>query len=380
MFFVYKKLTLGGAETLILRIVQELQKEEPCSVLCSSISQEAKEMFDKRNVIVNILPKWDEKVLAHTIQSKKAMFYNPTDFILVSNALQSKGILSNCFLYVVHYNCVSIQSKSLTFLNKRLNRDAKIAFYELEKSGRILFMDDMCANYYRRLYGYTKDKTLKILHLPLVEPKVLHQRLREDKVINILSVARADFPFKGYLLGLIKEIQSSIFSTNICLTIISYGEGYQQLKELSEKPTENNNISIRILEKIDYDQLNSYYQNNDLYIGMGTTIIEAASNGCISIPVLPYTYDVVIDNFFYENPQRIALEEGSDISVIELINRYINASDEEKLKMKKKSYQAFKENYSMSGFLKTISNLQFEQEEFKISKITKAMLKLRMIN
>lgn len=380
MFFVYKKLTLGGTETLILRIAQEIQKEESCRVLCSSITRDAEEMFDKSSVIVDILPKWNANILAHAIKSQKAMFFSPVDFILVSGVLQSDGIVNNCFLYVVHFNSVSIQSKSLTFLNKRLNKEAKNLFYILERSGRIVFMDDMCANYYRKFYGYTGDLTLKILHLPLVEPGVLNQELRNDNVINILSIARAEFPFKGYLIGLIKELQSSNFTANISLTIISYGEGFQRLKELSEQPTENNHISIKILEKVDYDQLNRYYQDNDLYIGMGTTVIEAASNRCVSIPVLPYTYDLVTDKFFFEDPQCIALEKQGDTSWIELINRYINASKEERMGMKNKSYQAFKDNYSMSEFLKTLSNLQFEQKKFKISKITEALLKLRMIN
>lgn len=365
---------------MILRIAQEIQKEESCRVICSSITKDAKEMFDKSSVMVDTLPKWNENVLARVIKSQKAMFFSPVDFILVSDVLQSDRIINNCFLYVVHFNSVSIQSKSLTFLNKRLNREAKNLFHILEKAGRIIFMDDMCANYYRKFYGYTSDLTLKILHLPLAEPRVLDQKLRNDNVINILSIARAEFPFKGYLIGLIKGLQSLNFTVNISLTIISYGDGYQQLKELSEQSPENNNILIKVLGKVDYDQLNRYYQNNDLFIGMGTTVIEAASNRCISIPVLPYTYDLVTDRFFFEDPQCIALEKQGDNSWIELINRYINASKEEKMDMKNKSYQAFKDNYSMSEFLKSLSNFQFEQKKFKISKITKTILKLRMRN
>lgn len=380
MFFVYKKVTLGGTETLILRVARELKKIEPCAVICSSISQEAKSLFGESDVNIIRLQNWNEKNLTNIIKSQKAMFFNPADFILVNCYLQSDGIDSNCFLYVVHYGCVTIQSNSLKCLNRWINKDAKRIFEVLEDSGRIIFMDDMCANYYRNFYAIDRNKILKIVHLPLTEPKIVHKVVRNNMNINILAVARADFPFKGYLLGLIKTLQKSFFSVKVNLTIISYGDGFPQLKALSEEKVDNESVSINVVGKIDYDKLIFFYQNADLYIGMGTTIIEAASNMCVSIPVLPYTYEIVTDKYFYEMPNCIALEEYGHTSVIELINHYIDASDEEKFEMKQRSYEAFRNNYSMDSYLKTISNLRFEHRRIDISLLTKSLLKIRMVN
>lgn len=380
MFFVYKKLSLGGAETLIFRVARALQKEETCRVLCASITQEAKRMFDKGNIQVSILQKWDPETLAYVINSEKAMFYSPGELILVSDVLQAKKIINNCFLYIVHLSNMGLQSKRFSFLNKRLNKESKYLMNVFETSGRVVFMDEMCANSYKKLYGYANNIPFKILRLPLEEPKILQERTEHGNAINILSIARAEFPFKGYLIGLIKEFQNARFAADIKLTIISHGDGFPELKELSERKTDNNRVQINVLGQIDYEQLNKYYRNSDLYIGMGTTVIEAAANRSVSIPVRPYTYKLVSDKFFFENPQCIALEKDGDIPTTELISRYINSSKEEREEMKRKSYQAFKDNYSMSAFLQQLNHFQFKQKNFKVSKITKAVLKLRMKN
>ncbi|XBG81314.1 hypothetical protein V4S33_11035 [Enterococcus cecorum] len=58
------------------------------------------------------------------------------------------------------------------------------------------------------------------------------------------------------------------------LTIISYGPKFDQIKEWINKE-HSSTLEILLYGEKTYDELNRFYENTDLYIGMGTTVLEA---------------------------------------------------------------------------------------------------------
>ena len=158
-----------------------------------------------------------------------------------------------------------------------------------------------------------------------------------------MTIARADFPFKGYIVGLIEWFKTSSERTN--LNIISYGKDEKVIVDKINALDDSVKNRISFVGKTDYNELEKYYQNADIYVGMGTTVLDASLRGIVSIPVQAYTTDLVADKFFFEDYSKVALDYGSKSSFSKLVERYIRANDTEKTIWSETSRKAVVDNY-----------------------------------
>lgn len=55
---------------------------------------------------------------------------------------------------------------------------------------------------------------------------------------------------------------------------------------------------IELLGPIDYIELDKYILKSDLYVGIGTTVLEAIKNGIPAIPVRDFSYECLTSGFF----------------------------------------------------------------------------------
>ena len=77
-----------------------------------------------------------------------------------------------------------------------------------------------------------------------------------------MTIARAEFPFKGYILGLLDWFASS--DSNIRLTIVSYGPDEKKIADRIDSFDEIVKKRITLVGKTDYGQLEKYYKTADL--------------------------------------------------------------------------------------------------------------------
>jgi predicted hydrocarbon binding protein len=170
----------------------------------------------------------------------------------------------------------------------------------------IFFMDEevfkSCVVYYK-----LKENNLcrEILRLPIVINNDISSASRRE-VVNILTIARFDFPFKAYTLGLIDAFQEIVnFLPNITLTIIGYGEGESLIKQKIMELKKEVKEKITVINKVAYSEIDHYIDKCDVYVGMGTTILDAVNRNKITISAVGYQLCDLATGFFFEDYRKL---------------------------------------------------------------------------
>ena len=326
------------------------------------ISQDLENEFSKNNVhIVRFSNKcptsFDFENLDETIITFEFEVYWRTAELLFFHKGKQKLILYSVHPYTFDYYYTSSINN--------LNLSQRIFFNSFSKYIRtgvknhhIFFMDEQCLRYSNKTYNLgIKEEQINehIVHI-LYETNTIEPKKTSDR-INILSVSRADFPFKGYLKGLIDEY-SILHKTfqNISLTIISSGEHINILKEWIDKA----DTSIKLVEGVQYSNLASYYKNADLYVGMGTTILEASAYGVISVPISPYTYECNASGLFIEKPEWLLTEVSEGEPIHDLMIKLLRMDAKQVKMISDKSMSIVKEKYSEDAVMRELMMNIFE--------------------
>ena len=191
----------------------------------------------------------------------------------------------------------------------------------------------------------------------------------ETESIKILTVSRLE---KGYILPLIDSIGnlSNMIEKKVCLIIVGDSAQKGLLQEYKKKY--ENNTSKKRIEFLGYVYpLNKeLFYKSDLFVGMGTAVINSISVGCPAICVDPRNnmssgiFGIDLDNFAYqENLANISLEQD----IFRLLNDL-----ELNIKAIEKSIEIYNEEYEfnsvMNKFMGIISenkNKKYEYYNFK---------------
>ncbi|MCR5755424.1 MAG: hypothetical protein K6G30_11525, partial [Acetatifactor sp.] len=123
----------------------------------------------------------------------------------------------------------------------------------------------------------------------------------------ILAAARAEFPFKGYLLGLVDEFEKiKKVIPNAQMKIVSEGEDIEVLKGRIDQLEPVTKKGIELSGWITYEELIEEIIHCRVFVGMATGLLDASKNYRISIPVKHTTEKCVASSFFYEKPLMLA--------------------------------------------------------------------------
>lgn len=354
--FIYENIIVGGAELLLRRLSGLcVKKGFEVKVLCRTIDESMLKEFKEASVEVKCIARWnDNKELINCFDRDKEvriMVFLWDDFVRMYS-LNRKNMKT--IFYVVHYQGLAVGATCRYPLAKKLiKRAAAKCIYKLLDFGNILCMDNETVMYTANYFAdgiLDKQERYKILRLPLdifpVKDEVCEKRA-DSKAMNILSIARADFPFKAYMFGLVDfmaELEKK-GEDNVHLNIISYGEGIEELKSKIDAQSEWVRSKITLIGKTPFEELDKYFDQAKLYIGMGTTILDAAQRKIIAAPVVAYTYQLLTDNFFYENYQ-LVLDSGKN-NMIELYNYVKNLGKEEYTEVGNRSRELVIYNHSI---------------------------------
>ena len=269
------------------------------------------------------------------------------------------NIIVDNYFYALHpyYGiCRDTYSKS-TAIRRLYYRLCKHNVTKINDNRNIIYMDKMCADYVNKHYrlGYgTNDQSILRLGfsvLPFDEAKIWGKTIRTT--FTILTISRFDFPFKGYLLGLIDEFAKIVEKyPNARLSIIGNGLGAEEL--LSKIRIQNDSVknAIKLQGKIEYFRLKQYFDDANIFIGMGTTLLDAVNCGVPSIVVDAYKYECNCVGFFHDNIDKLA-GMGSNIivSAHTLIEKVINMSRAEYITLCKAAHQKFEMTYNIDNIL-----------------------------
>lgn len=225
----------------------------------------------------------------------------------------------------------------------------------------LLFMDEQTLCSFENYYGYKVNAETAILRLGQDIPGTFEFRERDRDSFHILSVSRMDFPFKGYVLGLIdscRELKERY--PGLKLTLIGDGPGYDRvLSKVKELELEQD---INLLKTVPYEELEQYITGSDLCVGMGTSLLDAGKRGKIGIIATANQYMPFSCGFLFDNPDQVAVFAGEKgwnrYRFAELVAKVMDCGDDVFRDWCRKSYEVVKEKYDICNIMEKLVEIE----------------------
>lgn len=173
---------------------------------------------------------------------------------------------------------------------------------------------------------------------------------------KIFTVTRAVFPYKGYVLGLLDDFQMlSEQYEDLELTIVSFGADIEKLRKKISNLNSECRVRIRLIEGGTLSEIKEELKDTYVYVGMGTTVLDAADKGVPVIVSWHSTNENICTSFFHKNP-RVIGRDGTGIEGKILLNEILNYTNDEYLLVKKATYRSYRANYNIDNILPCILN------------------------
>lgn len=182
---------------------------------------------------------------------------------------------------------------------------------------------------------------------------------------TIMTASRAEFPFKGYLLGLLDEfprLKASYPKLRLQMVAGGLEEDIQKIHDRIAALPEGCRQSIEFHNWMDYDELKKEMEHCKLFIGMGTSVLEAALAYKPSIPVRYNTFQFNADHLFSEAPWELLASHGCTMSAGNVIQRVLDAPFEVYQTMCLDSFAQCREVYDMEPFMRKLLALSSQRD------------------
>lgn len=352
----FKRFDTGGLQTLMVRMAVWCKKNNVDATIVYQTADDrmhdeivrndiSTEHFDKDSIVALF-----RSIILDGEEIRLLSFELPEFLYLeriINKYFKKQGI------YHLMYN---VAVSSTIYGNKiKLKLPRAVCFWAYKKiikslisSDRITFMDtdtlEACCSYYKIDKATVRDP---VYLLPMFINDIPENIVKNNK--RITTVSRAAFPYKGYLVDLISHFDViKVSIPDALLTIVSYGPDIDRLKTSIAQSKYSSDIQL--IEGATIDEINRILDDTRLYIGMGTTVLDAANKAVPTIPVWHSTMECITSGMFSDNPQTISKWiDKADIN--ELIINTLSMSDAEYCVLSKATYVAYKDHYDIDLIL-----------------------------
>jgi glycosyltransferase involved in cell wall biosynthesis len=276
IIFVYDKFDTGGIETLILRMTTWLIKNEYNVTILMKKKGNIFNSFDS-NINFIILGRWYSYMyfpfIAKMILGKYnlmnmdvIMSFHPKSNWVASNIMSSLNLKCRYITGVYHPRA---------YYNEGLHISEKVIYQKVLRSfdsNTVLFMNEDCKKLHnKKLYlSFTESY---IWPLPVNIPKKTIKRKNIKKYL-IVSIGRlaAFKTYNVYMLDIIKKLIDEGY--NIQYDIYGTGELEVEMRKKIIALNLENSVALKGL--LDYDLFSTVLENAYLFVGMGTSVLEAS--------------------------------------------------------------------------------------------------------
>ncbi len=229
------------------------------------------------------------------------------------------------------------QGLPFAFLKQYVKIRYKKLLNKINESNSLIFMDSDTISKTEIFYNFKFKSKPKILPLPMICQEI--DELELEKIIRLsyenkilLTASRAEFPFKGYMFGLVDDFKFLKQKyPDLKLIIVSSGDAddVEKLETKIKEDTKQYLNDIQLINWIPYNELKKIIKKCIMFIGMGTGILDAALLYKPAVPVRYKTYENLSDNFFADNPISLISSDTCKQQARVLIERVLNMSFEE---------------------------------------------------
>lgn len=322
---------------------------------------------------------WDpsemiDKLLALYGEKRSYMFltYSLQEFSWIEKQ-RSRMPDSSSILYVVHSFGLIRGRGEPRVLGNLLREAFKSLIKKLDGNENLIFMDEKSIesteSYYKIKIHNSKQK---LLRLPMYINRFCPEKINKKQDLGcfrILTICRSEFPFKGYVMGLVKDFERlRMKHENLRLTIISFGEKEQELREFIQSLEDKIKEKIELIGQTPYEKLEEFFDKSHLYIGMGTTLLDAANQGLPAITVKSYTYENLSSGFLHQNPHMLSADPDERTPTTTYIEQAIEMNKQQYFELCKASHSILDEMYGIDSFMDRFLTIEPIKKESVLSR------------
>lgn len=361
--FVYRDFYVGGCEFLIEKIGSALVKSgERVCIFCKTMDSLMRERYLNKKIEILMLPDWSR------LKTEVEQFdcQGPLNIIAflwrsfypcyLANRKDKKTVF-----YAVNSEAYKKDITDSKFLAGKSKEYCAAIVGKFIKRGNFIAMDEVTLRCTQEFYGRAlrikkEDCTVIFISVDMsgVEPVSKEQVIHNFRKPRILTISRADFSMKGYLIGLLDWFSKTEIE-EVCLDIVTYGPDEDAVKEMACRLPQDKKNRLRLYGKTDYDELDGIIKNSIVYVGMGTTVLDAAERGIISVPVAPFTDKLSTSGFFAEHYDYLGAV-GSGRGFEELVKDVLMMSADEYMVNSKAGVEMVSEHYELNRNTSRIQN------------------------
>lgn len=357
IFLVYGTLHTGGIETLILRLTEHLEAAGFRTTVYCTPGGELQNSVNPKVAVVNYRDVPDLLSLAGGRPRRGGagecvliLSFDATSAaraVLLDLALpKSLRVIHLTGVFHPNWYFMTGQPRDRIFLNEML-------VHALGKNN-IFFMNDECRQGHAR--KWKADLSFSpVIALPITQPEPVW-RPRSVPGVRIVSVGRL-VDFKAYNLGAARIVKACRDQgVDVSWDIYGYGPLEAEINALATALDVSQ--YVQLAGRLDYKNFSAVVAGFDLFVGMGTAVIEAAAVGVPSICAIvaeeTRSYGFVSD-LPYGNVGEVI--EGRQMTEIEdLICAYAGTSEAERRELSSREVTAAR-RYGISGFVKSIFDM-----------------------
>lgn len=358
--FIYKNMQIGGIETYLIRLIRKLKELKHRIIWLTPKDRIIDDGFKQDlldgqvevvDIHINGLNWIRHKEIAFAPNEEViALAFDPVDFLRLETLKKSYSqVRIDNFYWVPHfagkaYFLEEFLPNPLRLVCKKL---MKSIIQEMENNNNIFYNSRSHMEAYKRKYKLTvKDERGKLFDgttfdVPPYDEELVKRRSLRQYEFNIISVGRFEFPHKAYFIGLIREYGNlkKKYKT-LKLTIVGYGIHEQQIRDEINRLYEEAKNDVCLVGKVPFDDLQKFYRNSHLNIGVAGTIPIGALTGLISIPVRHYSETCEGYGFLPEAKDFTTSDKPGE-PIAALIEKVINMSGEDYLHLSRKAYESY---------------------------------------
>lgn len=353
----------GGIETLMLRMVKWLAENGyPSMIVTDRERKTDPDLFrelERESVIKKIAFRGYKEFSAKQDlgigeeEAPKLMVFSYPGY-LIADEIRRQTEKSQIIFYDPHqYGLILEFSFHNRFLKKAAHIWGKRLARRMDRQHEIAYMDGLCMERTARTYGCASRPDLVVplaMQIHAFDRKQAEARY-ERKAFHILTVARMEFPFKGYVIGLIGIFEQLCRQyPGLHLDLVGDGSNHRRLANRIRHLAPDIQKRVHWHGTVPYRDLDAYFEKAKLYIGMGTTVLDAANHGIISLPVGSYTYHCKGYGFLQDDAMNLG-GIGGKTPMEELIRQVLGFSKEEYCDCVKKQFAAMAPLYEIDGVM-----------------------------
>ena len=380
---------LGGGETYVMRMLKWLREHQYQVVLMHKVNenfeQTVAKLFNDMNIERILIPSLKSnpdypdftKVKVHFPDASNVhiiCFQSTLNFFA---AEMIKHRIKNCKVNTFHYiisetdYCRNITHNTHNcFLQNIIKYIYCHIVKRMEKNDSIVYMTEEYAQFIHKNFGISfnsDDLSFARLGMAISPLEMNKVTLRYyHKPFTILTMTRFDFPTKGYVLGLVDEF-AVILKKNpqARLVIIGAGADKKQLLDKINSQREDVRNAIELVGQVPYDQLKTYFDKSNVFLGIATGLLDSSNFGLLPISATVNQCNCQCSGFFYEHILDIGY--GGQIPANELINQVMNMTEEDYRKETCRNYDAFQKTYDITVSMKQILRLENRNKKATLS-------------